>query len=137
MSPSRKSQIDWALLVLRVAVGLGLFALHGWGKVKGAWGHLVGGEEWGFATGVAGMGFPFPRFFAFLSTLAESVGALLVAAGLWTRIAAAIVCVNMTVAVSRHLATDMRFELAALYLVVAVALVIAGAGRLSVDGIRR
>ena len=135
MTLKNRATADWGLLILRVGMGLGLFALHGWGKVKGAWGHFVSGEEWGFAAGVAGIGFPFPRFFALLSTLAESVGALLVAAGLWTRIAAGIVSFNMAVAVYRHLTTDMRFELAAMYLLVALSLCLLGPGRLSIDNL--
>lgn len=129
---------DWGLLLLRVAAGGMLLALHGWGKLKGMLG-MFGGEEWGFVGFVGSIGFPLPKLFAVLAALAESLGALLLVAGLFTRWAALVVTLNMSVAVYYHLTRDpqQRFELAAMYLAVALLLALAGPGAASVDTLLR
>jgi putative oxidoreductase len=132
MAKSKATQ-ELGILLIRVSAGLMMFLLHGWGKLGGAWGHLAKGSEWGFVGGVASIGFPFPLVFALASTLAESLGALLVALGWWSRPAAAVVAFNMAVAVYRHLTTDMRYELALIYLVIFLAFTMIPAGRFSLD----
>jgi putative oxidoreductase len=129
---------DWGLLLVRVAAGGMLLALHGWGKLKGMFG-MFGGEEWGFVGFVSSIGFPLPKVFAVLAALAESVGALLLVIGLFTRWAALVVGMNMLVAVYYHLAHDpqQRFELAAMYLAVALLLALAGPGAASADALAR
>jgi putative oxidoreductase len=124
-----------ARLLVRVGFGLLLALNHGWGKASAAFGFVFLGEEWGFVARVGEMGFPLPAFFAICAALAEFVGGLLLAAGLFTRYAAAFVTINMSVAVLRHLFTNMRYELATLYLIVAVYLLLSGAGKLSLDAI--
>jgi putative oxidoreductase len=121
------------LLLLRLGFGLQLALQHGWGKMVGVYGHLFLGQEWGFVHGVGEMGFPLPLFFAVCVALAEFVGGMFLALGLFTRYAAVFVIIDLTVAVTRHLFTNMRFELASLYLLVAVFLLIRGAGSLSLD----
>lgn len=125
---------DWGLLLVRVAAGGMLLALHGWGKLKEMFG-MFGGEEWGFVGLVASLGFPLPKVFAVLAGLAESLGALLLVVGLFTRWAALVVGLNMAVAAYYHLTQDpqQRFELAAMYLAVALLLALAGPGAASVD----
>ena len=53
----------------------------------------------------------------------ESAGALLLSLGIFTRWAAALLAVVMAVASYRHIVTDSRFEMAALYLALAVVFV--------------
>jgi putative oxidoreductase len=122
-----------ARLLVRVGFGLLLALNHGWGKASAAFGFVFLGQEWRFVGVVGEMGFPLPAFFAICAALAEFVGGLLLAAGLFTRYAAAFVTINMSVAVLRHLFTNMRYELATLYLIVAVYLLLSGAGKLSLD----
>jgi putative oxidoreductase len=100
-----------------------------------AYGRLFLNQEWGFVDGVEQLGFPVSLFFATCSALAEFIGGLFMALGLFTRYAALFVIINMSVAVTRHLLTNMRYELATLYLIVAVFLLIRGAGTLSVDSL--
>ncbi len=119
------------LLAMRVGFGLLLALHHGWGKMVGVYGQLFLDQEWGFVHGVEQMGFPVPLFFALCAALAEFAGGLFLALGLFTRYAAVLVIINMSVAVTRHLLTNMRYELATLYLIVAVFLLIRGAGKLS------
>jgi len=110
-----------------------LATFHGWGKFMGAIDYLLRGQEWGFVIFVDAIGFPLPTFFALCAALAEFIGCVLLAVGLFTRYAAALVAITMSVAVFHHLRTDMGFELAALYLVISLFFVLAGAGRFSVD----
>lgn len=131
---SRLSAFEhFGLLLLRLGGGLFLALLHGWGKVRGLWAHLVFGEEWGFPNTVAWLGFPFPLFFAAIVAVVEFIGGLMLAAGVYTRYVAFFISVNMAVAVYRHLISDMRYELAALFLLIALYFLFRGAGRYSVD----
>lgn len=137
MPDSRSSLGDFGLLIVRLAAGLMLLGFHGWSKLVAAFGYIFQGQEWRFVDGVAGLGFPLPGFFAVCAALAESVGALLLAAGLFTRYAAAFVTVNFIVATYRHLSTDMRFELAAMYLAFALLFLLGSPGRYSLDAALR
>ncbi len=114
----------WTLV--RVVFGLTLALGHGLGKVTG--------DMSRFAEGVASLGFPFPLFFAWCASLAELLGGLLVAVGLFTRPAAAFAGFTMLVALFRHRADPFgRMELALLYLTVMVAVALVGAGPWSLD----
>jgi putative oxidoreductase len=122
--------VDFGLLWLRVALGLGAMS-HGWMKVTGE-GGLSGFAE----RGVAGMGFPLPIVFAILAAGGELIGGFFVVLGLWTRYAAAWgAIVWLTAFFVRHQLDPFQVkELAAAYSVVAVAIIITGPGRFSVDG---
>ncbi|HZI12400.1 MAG TPA: DoxX family protein [Myxococcus sp.] len=114
----------WTLV--RVVFGLTLALGHGLSKVTG--------DMSRFAEGVANLGFPFPLFFAWCASLAELLGGLLVAVGLFTRPAAAFAGFTMLVALFRHRADPFgRMELALLYLTVMVAVALVGAGPWSLD----
>ncbi|MEW6212451.1 MAG: DoxX family protein [Acidobacteriota bacterium] len=128
---------DVSMFLLRASAGLMLAFKHGDDKIAAAYGHLFQGQEWGFINGVANLGFPFPTFFAVCAAVAEFFGALFLAAGLFTRYAAALVTANMAVAVYNHLRSDMRFELAAMYGLVALAFIFTSPGRFSIDGLWR
>jgi putative oxidoreductase len=123
----------FGLLLLRAGSGLFLSFLHGWGKITSLWDHLIHGADWGFPNTVASLGFPFPLFFAALSSIVEFLGGLLFAAGLYTRYVALLIFINMSVAVYRHLISDMRYELAALFLLISIYILFRGAGRFSCD----
>jgi putative oxidoreductase len=131
LSVNSTSMVDFALFVLRVWFGLLLFVKHGSDKAK----H--------FSTMSAHFADPFhigPKSSLILVLLAEAVCSLLVALGLWTRIAAAIVVINLTVAFAfaHHfqLFGQRNGELAFAFLGAFVTLCISGPGRWSVDGLR-
>ncbi|MCP3169475.1 DoxX family protein [Myxococcus qinghaiensis] len=116
--------LGWTLI--RVVFGIVLALGHGFAKVTG--------DMSKFAAGVAELGFPFPLFFAWCASLAELVGGVLVAVGLFTRPAALFAGFTMLVALFRHRADPFgRMELALLYLTVMVAVALIGGGPWSLD----
>ena len=121
---------DAAKLLLRVALGL-LILLHGIGKLQGGIGFVTG------MVAKAGL----PPALGYLVYVGEIVAPLLLIAGAWTRVAALVVAINMVVAVllvhtgellSLSKTGGWAIELQALYLVVALAVALLGAGRYSV-----
>ncbi|MEN3039190.1 MAG: DoxX family protein [Candidatus Kryptonium sp.] len=132
---SRASDIVFSLF--RFGSGLMLSYFHGLSKAKSAFGYFVKGNEWRFLNTVKDIGFPAPEFFALAATLSEFVGGILLAIGLFTRYSAIFIGITMAVAVYRHLTTDMRFELAALYFLIALVFVFKGGEGLSIDGLVR
>lgn len=125
------SMTDFALFVLRVWFGLLLFVKHGLDKAVNF--NRVSGH---FAD-------PFhigPTASLLLVVLAEVVCALLVVLGLWTRVAAAIIVIELAVAFgfAHHfqLFGPRSGELAFAFIGAFLALCLSGAGRWSLDGIR-
>jgi putative oxidoreductase len=117
---------DFALLVLRIGFGLGM-VYHGYGKVAGGAEGTIA-----FATSV---GFPLPVFFGWAGALSEFVGGLGLLLGLFTRPSSFFIACTMGVAAFvRHAGDPLGDKEKALaYLVVALGLLIAGAGKYSVD----
>src|SRR5688572_20460740 len=123
---------DAGKLLLRVTLGA-LMLLHGIAKV-------IGGPE-GIVALVEKAGLPGP--FGYLVYLGEVLAPLLLIAGLWTRAAAAVIAVNMVIAVylvhSHELFTLSKqggwaLELQGFYFLTALAVMLLGAGRFSVGG---
>ena len=94
------------------------------------------GQAWTFVGLVERLGFPFPSFFAVMSALSESIAVAMIALGLFTRPAAAIVAINMSVATYNEAAKGDPFELPALYLLGGVVLLVTGPGAFSLDSRR-
>lgn len=128
-APSNDSSLtSLGLLVLRVWLGATLLLNHGISKVKG-FSEMSGG-------------FPDPLHVGHATSLglvifAEVIAAGLLALGLVTRFAALVIAVNMAVAfVYAHhmsLSGSHSGELAFIYLAGCVTLLLAGAGKISVD----
>lgn len=122
---------DHGILIMRVGLG-GMFMAHGWPK-------LVGGpEKWAkIGSAMANLGLDFaPTFWGFMAAVAEFGGGLLLALGLFSRVALALLVVTMSVATIKHMtggdpftkwshAAEAAFTFAGLFLV--------GAGRFSLD----
>lgn len=119
-------------LILRLAVGV-LILLHGWHKVMQP-------ESLGFIEGMladAGL----PAALAYGVYLGEVLGALMIILGLYTRLGALLVAVNMVFAIGlahSHELTALTqhggwaLELQGLYLFGALALVFLGSGRIAI-----
>lgn len=124
---------DSGKLVLRVALGI-LILLHGVAKLMGGIDPIVG------MVVKAGL----PAAVAYLVYVGEVVAPLLMIIGLFTRAAAAVIAINMVVAVGlahAHQVFTMSkmggwaLELQGMYLFAALAVMLLGAGRLSAGGV--
>jgi|SRR5690606_22116014 len=129
---SQSTLDDFAKLLLRIALGV-LILLHGWAKLKNG----IGGIEAMLA--VRGL----PTFLAWGVYVGEVVAPLLLVLGIYTRLAAAVIAINMMVAVflahSAHFAIltqsgGWRLELQAMFFIAALALALVGAGRYALAG---
>ena len=92
-----------------------------------------------FAPNIAAKGLPFPELLAYLTYFAESVAAVCLAIGLFTRIAAAIIGIEMLVIVLLfqwqfgYFWTVRGYEYALLWLILCIAIFFKGGGCYSVD----
>ncbi len=125
---------SWAPLVIRLVLGV-VFIAHGSMKVFGAFG---GHGMPGTIGMVESLGFPVPVIFAWLAALAEFLGGIGVLVGLLTRVGAAAIAVNMIVAITMvHLKNGFfaprGYEFPLVLLAMALSLIIAGAGSISLD----
>lgn len=118
------------LTVLRIFTGVSLALAHGFGK-------LPPGEQ--LVGGVASLGFPAPALFAWAAALAEFLGGVFLALGLFTRISSFFVAFTMlTAAFGVHLNDPyQKKELALFYLVVALCFMLKGASDWSIDAFLR
>ncbi len=132
-SASEAGSSDIAKLILRVTLGV-LILLHGIAKIKGGPGFILD------VVGKAGL----PAPIAYLVYIGEVVAPVLLIIGLFTRVAALIVAVNMLFALALVHASQLfslnqqggwQLELQGMYLFTAVAIALMGAGRLSVGGV--
>ena len=120
--------VSIGLLILRVGFGLMMASQHGWSKLSG-----FGGLKASFPDPI-GLG---STVSLALATGAEFFCALLIVLGLFTRLAAIPLVINMAVAAFIVLggAPWAKKELALLYLVPFITLLLAGGGRLSLDAL--
>lgn len=129
------TQAGYGLTILRIIAGL-TFAAHGSQKLFGWFGGygLVGVGQWMESIGLA------PGYLmALLAGSAEFFGGLALIVGLLARPAAAVLAVTMLVAiVTVHMAngffmSNNGYEFALALLVISLAVLIEGAGKLSLD----
>jgi putative oxidoreductase len=122
---------DVGKLVLRLTLGI-LILLHGIAKIR----HGITPIE-GMVTGM-GM----PAFFAYGAYVGEVLGPLLLIVGFYARIGAALIAVNMLFAFALAHAAQLTslneqgawaLELQGMFLFTAIALVLMGPGRFSVN----
>ena len=125
------TQNDTGKLVLRLTLGI-LVLLHGITKLMGGAAGIVGMVE--------GMGLP--GFLGYGVLLGEVVGPILLIVGFHARIGAALIAINMLVAIAlAHMGElaqlneqgGWALELQGMFLFTAVALVLMGPGRYSVN----
>ncbi len=119
-----------ALLVMRLALGA-IMVAHGYHKVFGGLHH--------YAQFVASLGLP--AWMGYLSSFAEFFGGLLVLLGLFTRLAAFAICVDMAVAIWKvnwhnGLIGDKGYEFPLVLAALGFALIFLGGGPIALDHIR-
>ena len=129
---SQSSSADTGRLVLRVVLGV-LILLHGIAKLPGPPEFIVG------MVTKAGL----PSVLAYGVYIGEILAPVLLILGVWTRLAAVVVAINMIVAVALVHVPELfsmgkqggyALELQALFLFTAVAVALLGAGRYSIGG---
>jgi len=124
---------DLGPLLLRVGVGV-VFAVHGWQKFDGGVSN--------FAPFLQSLNVPAPELVAWLQTIAEGVGGLMLIAGVLTRLVTVPLIVTMVGAIAL-VKVDVGFtvadaagaELDVALLAGLLGLLFIGPGRLSVDGL--
>jgi putative oxidoreductase len=126
-----RSGVDWALLILRVGIGL-MFVYHGYSKMFG------GPAKWAELGGVMGLvGLKFaPVFWGFMAAFAEFFGGIFLVLGLATRLYAFLLLVTMVMASIMHLKSGQGLAVASHPIKMAVvflSLMCSGPGALSLD----
>ncbi len=125
---------DWALVILRLGIGA-TFIMHGYPK-------LFPSGPGGFAGLLQNLGFPGPVFFAYVVSILEFVGGIGMVLGLFVRYIGVLMVIEMIVTSSRvKMPRGVSFifpkgtgwELDFLLLIIALALVLLGAGAISLD----
>lgn len=128
----QKTSVDLALLILRVALG-GIMLVHGLQKL----GVFPGGGIQETVSWMGSMGVP--AWLAYMSIAAETLGGLGLLIGLFGRLAAFGVAVNMAVAAylvhwqNGFFNADMGIEFPLALFAMATALMMSGMGGISVD----
>jgi putative oxidoreductase len=126
-TPVTVASADAGKLLLRLALGI-LVLMHGLAKVGSGPGDIVSMAE------KVGL----PGSFAYAVYLGEVVAPIALIVGVWTRLAALVVAINMTVAValahmgellSRNEAGGWALELQGMFLFTALAIALIGPGR--------
>ena len=122
--------VSFSLLILRLVTSIMMIVNHGWNKI------LAGQEKWN-RLGIAlteFIGIEFMNvFFGFMAAFSESIGMVMVIFGIFTRPAAFLLLFTMFVASMNHLVDGKFPELAIMYLIVMLVLLISGPGKFSLD----
>ena len=122
---------DAGKLLLRLTLGV-LFLLHGIAKITGG---IAGIEKM-----VVGAGLP--GFFAYGVFIGEVLAPILLILGFYSRVSAVVIAINMVVAIALAHAKDLfvigpqggwALELQGMFLFTAIALVLTGPGRFSIN----
>ena len=121
---------DVGLLIVRITFGGFMYYNHGHAKLLG------GIDRWyglgGALTNLIGLE-SLRTFFGLMASLSESIFALFIVAGLFTRISSSLLGFTMFIATLRHVLDGDLPEMAILYLVFSIFMIVAGPGRYSLD----
>ena len=121
---------DVGLLIMRITFGGLMYLNHGHGKLLG------GVDRWyglgGALTNMIGLDF-LRTFFGFMASLSESVFSLFIVAGLLTRISSSLLGFTMVIASLRHIFKGDFPEMAILYLIFCILMIVSGPGKHSID----
>lgn len=121
---------DIGLVLLRVVSGLLMFFNHGLEKISS------GTDRWNklgrALTDIIGLEF-LSVFFGFMASFAESIGALFIVLGFLTRPSSFLLLFTMIVASMYHIIDGDFSELALVYALISLVIMINGPGKFSID----
>jgi len=118
---------------LRVAAGCMIFYIHGLHKLEGGIEYFRNGTPWVLEHEVAGMHFPAPMAGAIIATIIQFVCSLFIIVGLYTRVNAILLVGALSGAIMQNLLAGRDPQLAILYTLVVVTIILLGGGPLSLD----
>jgi len=121
---------DYSLFVVRVVFGLLMFINHGIFKIT------AGTEKWKKLGSVVTdiIGFEFLNIFlGFMAAFSESICAIFIVLGLFNRLASILLFITMVIASMKHFIDGSFPELAMLYCIFCLGLILSGPGRYSLD----
>jgi putative oxidoreductase len=110
-----------------------IFYIHGLHKLEGWIAYLQHGTPWTLAEEVAGMHAPAPLVSAVAATLVQFICPLFIVVGLLTRINAALLFCALGGAILQNLLAGRDPQLAILYTITVITLVLIGGGKYSLD----
>jgi putative oxidoreductase len=120
-------------LFLRVSAGIMIFYIHGLHKLEGWIAYVQHGTPWTLAEEVAGMHMPAPLASAVLATLVQFICSFFIVVGWFTRINAALLFGALSGAILQNLLAGRDPQLAILYTLIVVTLLLMGGGKYSLD----
>jgi uncharacterized membrane protein YphA (DoxX/SURF4 family) len=133
----RANALDAGRLLLRLGGGLTLLLLFGLPKLRAAAAFIKTGQ-WMFVDFNRKAGLPFPILIALYQTANESVGALLVATGLFSRVGAGSLAIGFGAATYLSIrAGEDAWLIAGLFFLIFASLLLIGPGRFSIDHLIR
>jgi uncharacterized membrane protein YphA (DoxX/SURF4 family) len=142
-TPTPFSEIAWGffrdvgLLLGRLLAAWSIVIFHAWGEAIAGYRHFFGPKEaWSLSVEISRAGLPAALPLAVALTVALWAVAVAFSLGLLTRVAA-LVLVLISAVVPAVIAIDQVQESSAAYAAVALILLFAGAGRISLDGLIR
>ena len=131
MSPeTNKRLVAAGHVFLRVAAGLMIFYIHGLHKLEGGIEYFRNGTPWVLEHEVAGMRFPAPLAAAVFATAVQFICSLFIIVGLFTRLSALLLAGALGGAISQNLLAGRDPQLAILYTLVVIAILLLGGGPL-------
>ena len=127
-----KNNSDFTSLITRITTGALMFYLHGLGKITSGqdkWEKL--GSTVSDVIGIDSLAVPL----GFMASLSESVFAVFIVVGFYTRISTLFLGFTMAVAFNKHLFSEgfKSGEMALLYLILCIIIYFLGPGKFSVD----
>ena len=123
---------DVGFLIMRITFGGLMYLNHGQNKLLG------GVDRWyglgGALTNLIGLE-SLRTFFGLMASLSESIFSLFIVVGLLTRISSSLLGFTMFIATLRHVLDGNLPEMAILYLIFCVLMLVAGPGKYSADSL--
>ena len=132
MRSFHKNTFDFTSLIARISTGTLMFYLHGFGKITSGydrWERL--GKTVTDIIGIDSMAIPL----GLLASISESILAIFILIGFYTRTSTFFLGFTMMVAFNKHLFSEglKSGEMALLYLILCIIIFLLGPGRYSID----